>query len=411
MPASNVILGLPEALAEVRARAWLRAGCAAHGGAGGAAGGARARVGTRRCGGDPRSTSIRPIHAGWGLPQVRAADAAHGEALRVVGSVRAGEVWSGEALSDGEAIELMTGAPLPAGADAVAMVEHVEQRGDLITAGRALRAGENVVARGSEALAGSVVIAAGTLLSAAEIALAASCGCGEIAVYARPRVAIVATGDELVELDEVPQAQQIRNSNGYALSALVNAAGGEAVRLPITRDERGAAERSIREAASYDFVLLSGGVSMGKYDLVEEVLTKLGAEFFFTGVKMQPGRPVVFGKLAEGPYFFGLPGNPVSTQVTFTCLAAPLLRALGGAAEIGPRFVQAALAEDVAGNPALHRLLPAVLTSSLEGATVKLAGWRSSGDMAANARANCYAVFPPEREWFAAGDVVQVLLG
>ena len=154
---------------------------------------------------------------------------------------------------------------------------------------------------------------------------------------------------------------------------------------------------------------------MGKYDLVEEVLLTLGAEFFFTGVKMQPGKPVVFGRLPKSEaapvqYFFGLPGNPVSTQVTFHCFVAPLLRAMQGAAVRTPQFTQATLGEDIAGKPNLMRVLPALLTASRAKPEVKLVPWQGSGDLVANARANCYAVLPPDRERFAAGDVITVLL-
>ena len=181
------------------------------------------------------------------------------------------------------------------------------------------------------------VLPVGTRDEGAEIALAAACGHAALTVFRRPRVAIVATGDELVEMDAMPEPQQIRNSNSYGLAALVAQAGGEAVRLPIAPDRRVELEEIIRAARSCDLMLLSGGVSMGKYDLVEEVLQTLGAEFFFTGVRMQPGKPVVFGRLpaADGlpaQYFFGLPGNPVSTQVTFHCFVEPMLRAMGGAA-------------------------------------------------------------------------------
>jgi molybdopterin molybdotransferase len=297
------------------------------------------------------------------------------------------------------------------------MVEHVERTGDTIrlSADRTLRAGENVVPRGSEARAGSTVLGAGTVLEAAEIALAAACGRPSLKVFRRPSVAIVATGDELVELDKAPADHQIRNSNSYGLAALVAHAGGEAVRLPIAPDRREELEKIIRQARASDLMLLSGGVSMGEYDLVEEVLLSLGAEFFFTGVRMQPGKPVVFGRLpasdgSPARFFFGLPGNPVSTQVTFHCFVEPMLRAMAGAGVQGPRFVQATLAEEVACKPGLMRVLPARLTTDRIKPTVRLVGWQGSGDLAANARANCYAVLPPEQEGFAAGDVITVLL-
>jgi molybdopterin molybdotransferase len=350
---------------------------------------------------------------------VRAEEWTAGNGLAVVGQVRAGEAWAGGALASGQAIEIMTGAAVPAGADAVAMIEHVEQNRTEMwaAAGRQLRVGENIVRRGSEARQGDVLVGRGTAMGAAEIAVAAACGCAEIAVRKRPVVAIVATGDELVEVDQTPEEQQIRNSNGYALAALVAAAGGQPRRLEIARDTLADVRARIAEGRKSDLLLLSGGVSAGKYDLVEEVLAKLRAEFFFAGVKMQPGKPVVFGRLPgrdstqerEWTYFFGLPGNPVSTQVTFHCFVEPLLRAMCGAGVGGPRFVQATLAEDVVGKAGLTRLLPAFLRHDLMQPEVRLVSWQGSGDLASNARANCYAVLPDGHD-LRTGDVITVLL-
>jgi molybdopterin molybdotransferase len=347
---------------------------------------------------------------------VRAAEATGGE-LRVVGLVRAGDEWQGGALERGVAVEIMTGAPVPEGADAVVMLEHVEQLGGAIRllGERRIRAGENVVPRGEEARRGADLLAVGTMIGAAEIALAAACGRAELRVFRRPVVAIVATGDELVELDTPPGDQQIRNSNSYGLAALVADAGGTAWRMAVARDVRQEILDRVTEGRTADLLVLSGGVSMGKYDLVEEVLADLGAEFFFTGVMMQPGKPLVFGRLpARGEFparfFFGLPGNPISTQVTFHCFVEPLMRAMGGSAMEGPRFVQATLAEDVAGKAGLMRVLPARLTTDRMRPEVKVIGWHGSGDLTANARANCYAVLPPEKERFVAGEVISILL-
>ena len=344
---------------------------------------------------------------------VRAADS--GAALRVIGAVRAGEAWIGGAVGEGEAVEIMTGAALPEGADAVVMVEHVAVSGKSlrIETGRTLRAGENVVARGAEARAGVGVLRVGTVIGAAEIAVAASCGCATLPVFACPKVAIVATGDELVELNVEPDATQIRNSNSYALAAMVRAEGGEPMRVAVARDTREDVRARIAEGRKADLLVLSGGVSMGKYDLVEEVLAELGAEFFFTGALIQPGKPVVFGRLPrEGgwTYFFGLPGNPVSTQVTFGLFVAPMLRALAGREEIAPRFVEARLADDVKGGAKVTRFLPAELAGDWEGVTVRVVGWQGSGDVAANARGNCYVVLPAGVEGFRAGEVARVLL-
>jgi molybdopterin molybdotransferase len=337
--------------------------------------------------------------------------------LTVAGSLRAGEIWTRGALAPGTAIEIMTGAPVPAGADAIVMLEHVMNTDGRITlaAGRSLTAGENIVPTGSEARRGEILLAPGDRLGAAEIALAASCGTVSLAVYRRPRVAIVATGDELVKLDQTPLPHQIRDSNSYALAAMVEEAGGEAIRLPRAADSREALAVAIHQASDCDLLLFSGGVSAGRHDLVEDALAAEGAEFLFTGVRMQPGRPVVFGRLPAtkdraGQFFFGLPGNPVSTQVTFLVFARVLLAALGGAGAQPPRFVAAQLAEDVRAKPGLTRFLPAILTHALPRPTVRVIVSQGSGDLAANARANCYAVLPPECERMAAGEIVTILL-
>lgn len=343
---------------------------------------------------------------------VQAGPLASGGALKIVGQVRAGEIWSGAPVAEEEAVEIMTGAPLPVGADAVVMVEHVERDGGAIRliAGRTLRTGENLVPRGSEAGAGTEVLAAGARISAAEIALAAFCGCVTLPVFARPTVAIVATGDELVDVPETPGAQQIRNSNSYALAAMVAMAGGEPDRLEIAADQREAIRDRIERGRAADVLVFSGGVSMGAYDLVEEVLAEFGAEFLFTGVRMQPGRPVVFGRLparGEAParYFFGLPGNPISAQVTFHCFVEPFVRALGGEVGAKPKWAQATLLEGEGRKPGITRLLPA----RMDGIGVRVVGWQGSGDLAANAKANCYAKFLPGRE-YRKGEVVRVLL-
>jgi molybdopterin molybdotransferase len=336
-----------------------------------------------------------------------------GVALRVVGQVRAGERWSGPAVGVGEAVEIMTGAPLPEGADAVVMVEHTALEKEMlwVEAGRSLKRGENVVERGAEARTGAGLLPVGRLIGAAEVAVAASCGRAELPVFARPKVAIVATGDELVELaSNVLDEAEIYNSNSYALAALVRGEGGEAVRLPIARDTVESLRERMDEANGCDLLLLSGGVSMGKFDLVEQVLAEAGAEFFFTGALIQPGKPVVFGRLANGAYFFGLPGNPVSTQVCFHLFVAPLLRALGGRSSVAPMFSEARLEEDVRGGAKVTRFLPAEMTSAWNGVTVKVVGWQGSGDVSANARGNCYCVLPAGVEAFAKGEAVRVLL-
>ncbi len=343
----------------------------------------------------------------------RANDLASGQALNITGSIRAGEATA-KPVKAGEAVEIMTGAPVPPGADCVVMVEHVQlDHGMLrLTADRSIAAGDNIVPTGAEARSGEVIVARGTRISSAQVAAAAACGAAQLSVFARPRVAIVATGDELVEVDQRPLIHQIRNSNSYSLAAQVLAAGAQPVRLAIARDERGDLEAILRTALQSDLVLLSGGVSMGKYDLVEEVLLSLGAEFFFTGALIQPGKPVVFGRLTwqdRPAYFFGLPGNPVSTMVTFSLFVEPLLGALCGEPVRGPRFAQAQLAHDVQVKIGLTRFLPAVLRSTPT-PTVETVAWQGSGDIASTSRSNCFLVVPPDRPRLAAGETATILL-
>src|SRR5205085_11023608 len=218
--------------------------------------------------------------------------------LRVAGEIRAGaepELTS-VALRPGEAIAIMTGAPLPPGADAVVMVEHTTAEQQIVEIRRSVAAGENVVPRGAEARAGENLLSCGARMGPTQIALVAACGQAEVMVYRRPRVAIVSTGDEVVGIAAQPGPNQIRNSNSYALAAQVIREGGEPVQLPIAPDNSDQLRHLLQQGLALDLLVITGGVSMGRHDLVEPVLADLGAEFFFTGAEIQPGRPVVFGR-------------------------------------------------------------------------------------------------------------------
>src|SRR5581483_5586921 len=246
-----------------------------------------------------------------------------------------------------------------------------------------------------------VLLEPGARLDAAAIAAAASVGKAELRVFARPLVAILATGDEIVDVAAQPGAAQIRNSNSYSLAAQVTQAGGEPVLLPIAPDEAGTLRHLAEQGLAYDLLLLSGGVSAGKYDLVEPVLEKFGAEIFFTGAEIQPG--------AQPTSFFGLPGNPTAALVTFELVVRPMLEALAGACVSPLAFVQAKLGADIRTKTGLTRFLPAVLSGEFDGAEVRLAAWKGSGDVAGTARANCFVVVPPDRDHIAAGEAVSVL--
>jgi molybdopterin molybdotransferase len=254
----------------------------------------------------------------------------------------------------------------------------------------------------------------GTRLNAAAVAVAASVGKSRLKVYKRPRVAVLTTGDEIVDVGANPGPTQIRNSNSYSLASQIEKAGGEAVLLPVAPDELRPLRRLIEEGLKADLLLMTGGVSMGRYDLVEQALAELNAGFFFTGAKIQPGRPVVFGKCGAGSrsvYFFGLPGNPVSTMVTFELLARPVLEALAGQSPRQLHFLHARLKKEIRVKTGLRRFLPAMLSGEFENSEVELVAWQGSGDIAATARGNCYLVIPADRERIAAGEWVAVMKG
>lgn len=343
---------------------------------------------------------------------VRAEDLTHVPAnLEVIGEIKAGD-WpdaGGCSVQRGQAVGIMTGAPLPAGADAVVMVEHTASEGQSVEVRRAITTGENFVPRGAEARAGQLLLHRGRKLDHAAIAIAASVGKSHVQVFRKPRVAILSTGDEIVDINAIPGPAQIRNSNSYSLAAQVQNAGGDPIRLPVAPDERSRLRALIEEGLTYDLLLLTGGVSMGKYDLVEQVLAELNAEFYFTGAEIQPGKPIVFGSCGK-KYFFGLPGNPVSTMVTFELFAKPMIEALAGAQPQPLIFPRARLKSEIRTKTGLKRFLPAVLSGEFENAEVELARWQGSGDIAALDRANCYVVIPPDRERIEAGEWVPLLM-
>ncbi len=341
---------------------------------------------------------------------VRAADVAKTPArLAVVGEIKAGDLPDRLTVDPGQAVSIMTGAALPSGADAVVMVEYTSAEAQFVDVQRSVSAGENFVPRGAEAHAGQMLLDRGQRLDHAAIAIAASVGKSRVEVFRKPRVAVLSTGDEVVGIDAAPGPAQIRNSNSYSLAAQIDAASGEPVRLAIAPDEPRQLRALIEEGLGHDLLLLTGGVSMGKYDLVEQVLAELKAEFYFTGAKIQPGKPVVFGSLHKH-YFFGLPGNPVSTMVTFELFVRPMIEALAGMAPQPLIFPRAKLKSEIKTKTGLKRFLPAVLSGNFENAEVELARWQGSGDIAALAAANCYIVIPPDREKIDAGEWVPLLM-
>ena len=332
--------------------------------------------------------------------------------LRVKGQIKAGQAFNGS-LGPGECVEIMTGAPVPHGADAVVMVEYTESKSESVEIKRSAAPRENIVAQGTEAAQGTALLEPGRRIGYAEIAMMAAVGKEQVAVYPAPRVAILPTGDEVVDLGVQPGPFQIRNSNSYSLQAQVAAAGGTPVPVGIAPDREDRLREMIGEGLRSDLLLLSGGVSAGKYDLVESVLGGLRAEFYFDGVEMQPGRPLVFGCVpgnhARGTFFFGLPGNPLSTMVAFELFVRPALALLSGEQITPFAPLRARLGRDLRRKPGLAAFLPAMLSADGDQPIVTPVEWKGSGDIASLTRSNCYLVVPEDLAEIRAGEWVSVL--
>lgn len=328
---------------------------------------------------------------------VRAADVANvPSTLRIVGESAAGAGWHQE-MKAGEAVRIMTGAPVPVGADAVQQVELTrEDTGNkTVEILESVKQGRSIVRRADEIKAGETVLRAGEEINAAMIATLASFGYAKVKVGRRPRVAVMATGSELVDVDKKPGADQIRDSNNYTIAAYANVAGATVERLPLAGDNTEELKRQIASAAeNADVLITSGGVSMGVYDFTKSALKDLGAEVFFERVALRPGKPTVFARLNK-TLIFGLPGNPVSVAVTFNLFARTALRAMQGAAE--SRLVEqtAVLARPLKGSIDRESYLPAVLRTDERGTLlVEPLKWGGSSDFVAFARATALVIVP-----------------
>jgi molybdopterin molybdotransferase len=339
---------------------------------------------------------------------VHAADAAQDAKLPCAGEIKAGDTVDAP-LKPGTCVQIMTGAAVPAGADAVVMLEHTRREGDTVHFDRAPSSGQNIVPRGSEASSEQTILSSGQRLGYAELALAAQVGASQLRCANKPRVAILSTGDEVVSIDEAPGAFQIRNSNSVSLAAQVRLAGGEPVPLGNAADRVDDLRAKIERGLKEDALVLSGGVSMGKYDLVETVLKDLGAEFYFDAVAIRPGKPAVFGKCAD-TLVFGLPGNPVSTMVTFELFVTAALDLLSGAPARDLPLVEARLGAALNEKQGLAHFLPARV--EWRGATpeVRALPWQGSGDIAALARANCFLMVAADRGQVNVGETMPILL-
>jgi molybdopterin molybdotransferase len=347
----------------------------------------------------------RSIRDGFAL---RSQDAAQpGARLRIIGESRAGFAFDGS-VGPGECVRIFTGAPIPRGANAVVMQEFARVEDGFAVLDQPALPSQNYVLAGAESRVGECVIARGTRIGFAELAMAAQVGHTRIEVTRRPRVAILTTGDEIVAVDRKPGPFQIRNSNAMALAALVSMAGGEPVILDNAPDDMERLRAQIQRGLESDVLVLSGGVSVGQYDFVEEVLREQGAEFFFDSVALRPGKPAVFGCCAGKPVF-GLPGNPISTMITFELFVRAAIEFLSGRPPRPISYLKAKLAHPIRERAALEHFLPARVTRTNGDPVVERLPWEGSGDITAVVRGNCFLVVHADRLELEAGEWVDIL--
>jgi molybdopterin molybdotransferase len=351
---------------------------------------------------------------------VRASDVAHAApdrpvSLRVIETVAAGQ-FPTVPIDEGDATRIMTGAPLPEGADSVVRVEDTDRGAegpDQVTVRNGRDAGRNVRPRGEDIREGQIVLPAGTPIAAAQIGVLASVGAASVTVHRRPRVAILGSGDELVDLDRFDEAlagRKIVSSNSYSLHALVRSAGAEPVGMGIVPDDPAALRAALRAAAAYDLVVTTAGISVGAFDYTREVFASLGGDIKFWRVRMRPGAPLGFGVL-EGTPWIGLPGNPVSAMVTFELFVRPVIRRMLGHDRLFRRPVPVTLSEPVAVGAKLTHFLRAVVTPGTDGQlTARLTGPQGSGILTSMSLANALLVVPEDRPCSEAGATLHALL-
>ena len=325
--------------------------------------------------------------------------------LTVVGDLAAGAVFHG-VLAAGHALRIMTGAPMPAGADTVYPQENVARSGDRVRVGP-IDKGVNVRARGEDVEAGGIVIERGSVLRPQEIGLVASLGLWQLEVHRRPRVALLSTGDEVAEPGTPRRPGQIYDSNRFTLRGSIEHCGGEVLDLGIVPDVREALVARLREAAAMaDIVMTSGGVSVGVYDLVKSVLAELGTVDFWQ-VAMQPGRPLAFGRLGATT-FFGLPGNPVASLLAFMLFVRPALYQLAGRRRLFPPTWQARAMEDLRKKTGRREFKRGILAYRDGGWEVRTTGPQGSGILSSMVAGNCLIVLEEDRGDVAIGELVTV---
>jgi molybdopterin molybdotransferase len=342
---------------------------------------------------------------------VRAADVqAAPVELEIAGEIRAGGGNPG-VLPAGQAVAIMTGAPVPDDADAVQIVEQTRRSADgrRVTLLKAVRTGDNIAPLGLEATLGETVLESGRLAGPAELAIMATFGYSTVKVWRRPTVALLPTGDELVEVQETPHVGQIRNSNAYSLGGQLRLMGIEPDYLGIARDDKQELRSRMVQGLERDILILTGGVSMGEYDFVKNIFEELGLEMLFTKVAMKPGKPTVFARKGD-KLVFGLPGNPVSAFVSFENFVRPAIGRLSGFSRPELPRIKGVLLRDMRQSPGRTAFLPARVRWEPEGWKIEPLRWKGSADIIGFSRANAAVIFPSDREFMPSGEMVVAML-
>ncbi len=333
--------------------------------------------------------------------------------LKVIGEVQAGGMAT-LPVDAGESMQIMTGAPLPAGADSVVRVEDTEQGEDSVYILKPCKPDGNVRLKGEDVQLGSQVIAANRRVRPAEIGMLATAGHVWASVYQKPKISILATGDELAEPGDILSPEKIVNSNTFSIAAQVTEAGGQPIILKAAKDNKSDLETKVRETLKADIAIIIGGVSVGKYDFVKDVLHDLGCEMKFWRVKMRPGHPVAFGVLSNGQektLLFGLPGNPVSCMVAFYQFTLPAIRKMSGLVDnLGLTQVEATMEQSITNRPGRRHFARAITTYRDGEYHVRLTDAQGSGILTSMTQANSFAILSEERSHVAAGEQITVQL-
>jgi molybdopterin molybdotransferase len=364
---------------------------------------------------DVRATSAIPPFTNSAMDgyAVRSADtrgaASHRPVTLGITEVVPAGTWPSKTVRAGTAAKIMTGAAMPRGADAVLIVEHAEERGNNVICRGAVAPGENVRRAGEDVRQGERILVRGKVIRPQEMGMLAAAGMTRVRVYARPRVAVLATGSELVAPHRIPGPGQVRNCNNLSLAGLLRKYGAAPVDLGIVRDEPRALQRKMLAASRYDMIIASGGVSVGEYDLARRVLARIGAAVKVWQVRVKPGKPLAFG-LIRGKPFFGLPGNPVSVMVSFEYFVRPAILTMMGRVRLGKPHITAELEREITTSGDRVNLVRARVRRRAGRYYARATGPQGSGILASMVAADGLIVIPAGRTSVRAGEKVSVMM-